>query len=488
MRAAQLFIIVFAAFATGTLSACQTSRAVSFAYHDATYGGETYKASDKTSVIFLVDGLSSEILRTALRNRTVPAIADAFSLTEKARFSYGRASFPSLTFPNITSILTGHSIAEHPILGNRIVVDGSVVNFENVTNWQALALLLQRKTIFYQLAKESQSSVSYSYAFSGGATAFQWKSTEAAVSYLENDYASIDSQTLASLQSLLTEMRPSKWPRFIFVHLIGVDATAHTYGPLDERVQNYLQALDSQLHPIFHVLDHPGGTSVSNRPVNYALTADHGFRTTREHARLEDVVSRMNRKLRLVSDNRVAPLYIDEPMSEIEKLALAKALLEVPHVGWAALRTEGGIDLLKRNGDRARVTFAQSARSARTCPHGERAARFEWIERGDGGSSGGRSVAQLAFTCLSDFDLATSTDDDSYVVPALADYFANPQAPDIVFVPDDHSDFATGYLGNHGGLSREEMLVPVLTKDVDMVRGIHPTSDLLRTMGLIPSP
>jgi hypothetical protein len=485
MRAPLLIIMLLA---TLSLSACQTSRAVSFAYRDATYGGESYKPSDSTSVIFLVDGLSAEILRTALRSNSVPAIADAFSLNDKARFSYARAVFPSLTFPNITSILTGKSIAHHPILGNHITVDGHSLNFENILDWPELARMLQRKTIFYKLSQDSQSSVSYSYAFSGGATAFQWTSTAAAVSYLESDYATIDTQTIASLQSLLTETSPSKWPRFIFVHLIGVDATAHANGPLNERVQAYLHALDSQLRPIFARLNHPAGTSVSTHSVNYALTADHGFRTTREHSPLADVVARMNRKLRLKSDNRVSPLFVDEPLDEEGRITLAKALLEVPHVGWAALRTQDGIELLRRNGDHARISFAQSASA---CAEGERAARFEWVSRSSASNEAwpnlkraDRSVAQLVFTCMSEFDRATSADDDSYIVPALADYFANPASPDMVFVPDDSSDFASGYRGNHGGLSREEMLVPVLTKDVDIERGIHPTSDLLRVMGL----
>ena len=175
-------------------------------------------------------------------------------------------------------------------------------------------------------------------------------------------------------------------------------------------------------------------------------------------------------------------------MTDDERIAFAKALLEVPHVGWAAVRTQDGIDLLKHDGDHARITFAQSASA---CRAGERAARFEWVNRHNASTGlwpnltrAERDIAQLVFTCLSDFDLATSADDDSYIVPALADYFANPQAPDMIFLPDEFSDFASGYKGNHGGLTREEMLVPVLTKDVDIERGIHPTSDLIQAMGL----
>jgi hypothetical protein len=494
-----------------SLTACQTSRAVSFAYNDATYGGDTYKASDRTSVLFLMDGLSAEMLRMSLQSDNAPHIANAFSLSRKARFSYGRAVFPSLTFPNITSILTGHSVSDHPIIGNKVIIDGKVADFENVTNWRDLAMTLQRKTIFYKLAETSQSSVSYSYAFSGGATAFQVTSPEAAVSYLENDYASIDTQTLSSLQGLLSETQPAKWPRFIFVHIVGIDATAHMYGPFDARVQSYIHSIDAQLAGVFKLLNHPAGLSASTREVNYAMTADHGFKATQDHSPLEEVVEHMNRRIRVISDNRTAPLFIDEPLSPDDRLKLAKALLQVPHVGWAALKTENGVDLLRRSGDHARITIAKTK-----CPNGDTAARFEWLRKSASSAndsvvaprirsgtfpaparqtaSVSRAIASLdesaattneqIFTCLNDFDLATGPDDDSYIVPALVNYFQAAKAPDMVFIPDDHSDFATGYAGNHGGLSRDEMLVPVLTKDVEMTRGIHPTYDLLKTMGL----
>ena len=158
-------------------------------------------------------------------------------------------------------------------------------------------------------------------------------------------------------------------------------------------------------------------------------------------------------------------------MTSASRLELAKALLDVPHVGWAALKVDGGIEILRRNGQQARISLTEAA----SC--NGKAAHFEWL-------AATPSLETQAFSCLNQFDLATGPEDDSFIVPALVDYFSNPASPDMVFVPDDHSDFASGYAGNHGGFSREEMLVPVLTKDVDLTRGIHPTSDLLRAMGV----
>lgn len=470
---------VVALTALVNLTSCQTSRAVTFAYNDATYGGEHYKSSDRTSVLFLMDGLSTEMLRTSLQTSNVPNISDAFTLSTKARFAVGRAAFPSLTFPNIASILTGHPVSEHSVTGNRVMIDDKIVNFESVTNWEQLALTLQRRTIFYKLAEDSQSSVSYSYAFSGGATAYQTTSAAAAAGYLESDYVSIDTQTLTSLKTLLLSTQLSKWPRFIFVHIVGIDATAHSNGPFDKSVQAYIHAIDAQLREVFQILDHPNGQAASTREINYAMTADHGFRATPDHSPLEDVVAHMKRKIQIISDNRTAPLFLKEDMSADEKMKLAQALLLVPHVGWAVVKTEDGVELLKRSGARGRISIAK-----KKCPSGESAARFEWFPNADSKTAAPSLSTSQHFNCLSEFDLVTGADDDSYIVPALVDYFQAPHAPDMIFIPDDHSDFAEGYAGNHGGLSRDEMLVPVLTKGFDVQRGIRPTFDILRTMGV----
>ena len=462
---------------------CQSTRDVSSAYRDATYAGDRYKTSDRTSVLFLVDGLSSEMLTTALRAGTVPQMANAFTLSSKARFPLGRAQFPSLTFPNITSVLTNSSVADHAITGNRVVLDGRITNFENVSNWPDLARTLQRRTVFAKLSEQSESSVSYAYAFSGGATAYLDKSIEAGFGYLENDYASIDSSTLLSLKKLLVDTPSNRWPRFIFVHLIGVDAIAHKYGPTDERVQTYLEDLDANLGEIFAVLDHPEGLAVSNHSVNYALTADHGFRATPLHSPLADVVANLSsRKLRLIPDNRIAPLWFQEPATDDQKLSLVTSLVEVPHVGLAVVKSETALDILRRSPagviTRSRISFADGP-----CPDKEAAAHLEILS---GVQKPSPQEAKI-FTCLSQFDRTAAADDD-YQIPALVDYFANPESPDAVFIADENSDFADGYAGNHGGLTREEMLVPVLTKDVELPRGVSPTYKLLEFMGVTTPP
>ncbi|MES2856643.1 MAG: alkaline phosphatase family protein, partial [Bdellovibrionota bacterium] len=209
-------------------TACQSTSIVSDDFNDAVDEGD-FKTADRTSIIFLVDGLSKTALDQAYQSGKISRISGYFPMP-KGNFRLARATFPSLTFPNITSILTGESISTHPITGNKIVVGDDEVDFENVTSWPVLGRLVKERSIFYRLGENKESSVSFSYSFPRGATVHLEKNVDAGVYYTEGNYAAIDSNVIANLEGLLEQ---KSWPRFIFVHLIGVDALSHKHGPED---------------------------------------------------------------------------------------------------------------------------------------------------------------------------------------------------------------------------------------------------------------
>jgi hypothetical protein len=447
-------ISVWAAFA---LSGCQTSSGVAAEYRDA-LETKNFKEAKQTAIIFLVDGLSVSALQRGLKTGAVTHIAGYFPVASGG-FKLGRASFPSLTYPNLTSILTGETIAVHPIRGNRIPFeDDGELNFETFTSWRVLGRLVRNRTIFHSLSDRNESSVSFSYPFPRGSTAHQEKNFDAGLSYLEEDFAAVDTATIRSLENLLHE---EKWPRFIFVHLIGVDAIEHHLGPDQPAVVEYLSSLDAQLGPVFELL------RSRRSKVQALLTADHGFQKTDFKVPLKDVLAKISPKVKLIEDNRIASLRTGT-MTESNRRALAENLLHVPHVSMTILKTDEALELFLAGGKKARIEFAPAP-----CAGGF-AARFRWQAAATDGP----------YRCLEDFDRVSSFKDDSFVVSSLAEYFKPSDSADIVVLPDADSDFSGEYKGNHGGLTAEEMLVPVLYRGFAMPTGTIPTSQVLKSMGL----
>jgi hypothetical protein len=444
------------------LNGCQSPSGVAEQFRNATEGS-SLKDSKQTSVLFLIDGLSVGALNSARSARTIPHISEYFGLRSRSNLDLGRASFPSLTYPNIASILTGETVADQPIRGNHILFDDRVIDFENIVSWRILGRLVRDRTVFHELASRGETSVSFSYPFPRGATAHLEKNVDAGLSYFEKDYASIDADALTSLDALL---QADNWPRFIFVHLIGVDAIEHELGPGDPKVQAYLSELDLKLKPSFDLL------RKRSSKVQVVLTADHGFQKTDFKVPLVEVMDKLNVGATVVTDNRMASIFTPITMSASSRKELAEGIAQSPHVSMTILKSGESLELFQSTGKAAKIDFTPGP-----CSSGF-AARFQWREHRDSYRD------EDAFHCLEDFDIASSLSNDSFVVSSLAEYFKPAESPDIVVLPDAVSDFTGAYKGNHGGLTVEEMLVPILHRGIAWPQQTLPTSKIIKIMGL----
>lgn len=473
--------VIFFQFALALASAlvlggCQTASSVSDEYVNTVAEDQYVAGVAKTSIVFVIDGLSIENFRLALSSNRIPEIANFFHLSNRRGFRIGRASFPSLTYPNLTSILTGQTTAAHPITGNRIFLDNKVVNFESVLSWKTLDSLVANQLIFKQLTDRGETSVSFSYPFPGGASAHLEKTIGMGLNYLEKDFAAIDLGVLASLKILLEKSEAVQWPRFIFVHLIGVDSLSHEYGPDSSRVQSHLNKIDSRLAQIFRLLRSKGG---GGHYTDAVLTADHGFVKTNYKVPLAEVVEKLQTKIRVLSDNRVTSLYVNPSLSDQDRRDLATGLLLIPHISWSILKKLNSLELYHVSGLRAKIDLAPA-----NCQSGQWAARFRWLHPRP------RNIAEreAPYFCPEDFDRVSTLRDETFLVPALTEFFSSPTSPDLIALPDQESDFSGEYRGNHGGLTKSEMLVPLLTRNVNLPEGVIPTSRLIEFLRLLKAP
>ena len=486
MRKTHALISVAVLALTGLISAgCTTPASVSDQYRVAlrTQKSPTVATpeSNTTVLIFLVDGFAIPTLTHALTasdaSERAPNIARFFHVSARG-IHLGRATFPTLTYPNLVSILTGSAVNKHGINGNRVIDEkGDEINFEDVQSWSYLNKRIGKQTMFARLTENDETSVSYSFPFTYGATARAHKTIEAGVDYAEKDYEAIDQETLGSLAGLFATVPMEKWPRFLFVHLIGVDSYSHEFGPDDERTRAYVHKLDENLEPVFAAIRK---AEKAGHKVKTVMTADHGFVATTHAVHVKTMVEALNIGVHVVEDNRVASFYIPQSWSLRKREGFAESFLSVKHVSWTAFREGSAIELFHVSGLRGRIEIGKKA-----CLTGNWSARVEWIQPH---ASAIRTVHTTEdYSCPEEYDQKgiDSSGGASFMVSGLVEYFTAPDAPDMILLPDAHSDFSGEYAGNHGGLTTQEVYVPILSRHADLPATILPTSQLVHFLNVL---
>jgi len=182
------------------------------------------------------------------------------------RANYMTPSYPSVTFPNHYSIITGLYPSHHGLVDNSYI-DVSTGAFYNMGNKKMVA---EGKwyggTPLWVLA-EQQKMI---------AASFFWVASEADIQgikptyyYIYNEKTNIATRINAVKDwlSLPEELRP----HFITFYFPQVDHDAHEYGPNDIRVGNAVQFVDSSINALQEAL------ATLHLPINYVFVSDHGM-------------------------------------------------------------------------------------------------------------------------------------------------------------------------------------------------------------------
>jgi predicted AlkP superfamily pyrophosphatase or phosphodiesterase len=189
------------------------------------------------------------------------------SIAQKGvRANYMTPSFPSLTFPNHYSIVTGMYPSHHGLVDNtyydaarraeyrmgnqKVVQDGS---------WYG-------GTPLWVLA-EKQKMLSAS---------FYWVASEAAIQdtrptyyYVYNEKINIANRIKAVKDWL--SLPEDQRPHMITFYFPQVDHEAHTYGPNDKHVEEAVKFVDSSVNALQAEL------ATLHLPINYIFVSDHGM-------------------------------------------------------------------------------------------------------------------------------------------------------------------------------------------------------------------
>lgn len=214
-------------------------------------------AAPAVVILVSIDGFRADYLDRGV----TPNLAD---LARRGTHAAMRPSFPSKTFPNHWTLVTGLRPDRHGITANRVedpARPGQVFTMANDDPfwWSAATPLwidaeragIRTATMFWPGSN---------VAFSGSRPA-DWQQYNQAVTGTQRVNAVID----------WLRRPPAIRPRFITLYFDTVDTAGHEYGPDDPRTIAAVAEVDTQIGRLLHELDQLG------QPADLVIVADHGM-------------------------------------------------------------------------------------------------------------------------------------------------------------------------------------------------------------------
>lgn len=375
--------------------------------------------SGKTVLVFLVDGLPLSTLKEQLKLKKLPQI-QKFFLSDKKQIFIARTTFPSLTFPGISSLLTERPVDQNGIYGNTVLYEDEKLEFESPLNFAALNKRLQGKNILSRLKAKGLKTASFSYSFqSDSAAHMEINDTNAALAIQQKNYAFVDKKTIHSLEFLLANTAEKEWPDFIFIHLIGVDFLSHDQGAKSIEVKKHLEFLDQELANSFKILTKAEASK--KREIVALMTADHGFdQDVKKAVNLEEVLLKVDSGLTILNEGRYVGLYFPSVWSPERRTALMKDLVSHPAVDIVAHVQNDQV-------------FVQS------------------------------STLSTKFSISNTmFDTKSEQLYYPFFLSNLSHYFKTAGHPDAIIIGKSGVAFQNDHLALHGGPTSEEVFVPLL--------------------------
>ncbi|KAH8816893.1 alkaline-phosphatase-like protein [Xylogone sp. PMI_703] len=226
-----------------------------------------------TTILVSLDGFRADFLNRGLTPRLNAFIKEGISPI------YMLPSFPSVTFPNHHTIITGLYPESHGIVGNTFWDPELQEEFHSTD-----PLAMQSKWWGGEplwVTAETQ----------GIRTAIHmWPGSEAHIMHVEPSFIDkyngneplpnkvnrifelLDKPGLEKKDTPLAEMRP----QFIAAYVPNVDSDGHLYGPNSTEIRTTISDVDRMLDTLFKGLEERNLTSI----VNVVVVSDHGMATT----------------------------------------------------------------------------------------------------------------------------------------------------------------------------------------------------------------
>jgi predicted AlkP superfamily pyrophosphatase or phosphodiesterase len=308
-----LILGLFIGLAYGAWRASQRSK-TSQSYVPETYSNGTHMFKP-TTILISLDGFRADFLNRGL----TPALAAFIASGVSPR--YMLPSFPSVTFPNHFTLVTGLYPESHGIVSNQFWDPV----FQEEFHYTSTEISMQPKwwnaEPLWVTAEKA-----------GARTAVHmWPGSEAHIPDREPTYLDKynGSEVLArKVDRLMTwlDMTGEKRPQLMLAYVPNVDADGHKFGPNSTEIRGTISDVDSMLTMIVEGLIQRNLTEI----VNMVIVSDHGMATTSAERiiQLDDIidmslVDHMDgwplRGLRLKNPDRDVPILYEQLLAASKK-------------------------------------------------------------------------------------------------------------------------------------------------------------------------
>ncbi len=494
----------------GTLS-CTTSSQVSWDYKTKLNMDETPIVRGSPVILFLIDGLGYETWKNVSEKGQIKNTNLFFNSKTK-----GYTQFPSLTFPNVSSILMTESMAINPITHNQLYADfenegdrslRKIYNLETPFGLKKVNKAIQSQLIFSNLSEQNLKTVSLAHSFYEGTDAKLDLKLDSSLNYITNNAFNVDELTLKSLETLLNEKNRDKIPDFIFVHLVSYDFMSHEYGPYSKKALKQLTRLDQLLKNIYQQLIQK--EIKQGLYFTALLTSDHGF--IKPKNRIHDFDEKIEKKLFeilvhdksnskfnrvdfdknfasdltkpphlvqndfvVIEEGRLASINFKKGADLNELFNVASSFINQKPIGIVAFRRLNKIWILnKQNLVTVDYRDAQGySTGGVNCGDDlfQIAVQiFNWnnFNGPDSIAKENLDVMKLWY-CPLDTESVYKYKNYPYFFRQISNYFKSPNHSDILMIADDGYAFSDEYKGFHGALTSEEIEVPILSRNAKL--------------------
>ncbi len=415
-------------------------------------------------VLITADGLAEPVMDDLLAAGELPHIARL--IENGVRVHRAIDSLPSLTYPNLATILTGCRPSRHGILGNQWFDRDTLVfrDYTTTRTYRDADNDIRVPTVYELLGDEFTVSIQCAVRRGVSRTIDNWATS--GIRWFFGGFEATDQLIPWRFDLIAEEVnRRGCWPVLVHAYFPGVDEIGHRYGGDSPPYRAAVRNLDHQIGLIQEAV---ARTGMADRTCTI-LVADHNH-TPVPPANWFDVARWLRDTAHLRVRTTPAP---GETLTEREKTyRKVDAVVVVGGDRIAAIQLQGPGGWHERPTPRQLEAVLGSGPTSLWAHQA-----VDWVAVPDE-SQNGRRVVDL-YSRRGRGQLERRRADDGYhygytalegdpldwgpgQVEELVELFNTPRAGDIALFATPGWDFAAGNRGGHGGLGESDTRVPMI--------------------------